>query len=254
MGEEPALPALLDWLAAEFVASGWSQKALHRTIVTSATYRQASRIRPEAEHVDPQNALWWRFPLRRLDAETIRDSVLWCAGTLNPQRGGPGVFPPVDPAVVRTGNVPRWPLDGREGPEVWRRSLYIFRMRSVPQPLLDLFDLPDSTQSCPQRTRTTTPTQSLSLLNNPFMLEQAGRFAARVAAEAGPEFQGRVDLAFRLATGRPPSAAQRALADRLLARSWPTNDPQADRAAGERAALTDLCHVLLNSNAFLHLD
>ncbi|HEV3165580.1 MAG TPA: DUF1549 domain-containing protein, partial [Isosphaeraceae bacterium] len=142
MGEKPALPELLDWLAAEFLASGWSQKALHRLIVTSATYRQSSRIRSEAQEADPENALCWRYPVRRLDAETIRDAILWCAGSLNLQRGGPGVFPPIDPSVIRTGNIPRWPLDAQEGPDVWRRSLYLFRMRSVPIPLLEVFDLP----------------------------------------------------------------------------------------------------------------
>jgi hypothetical protein len=107
MGEEPALAELLDWLAAEFVASGWSQKALHRLIVTSATYRQASRVRPEMAALDPDNALWWRFPMRRLSAEELRDAVLWSSGSLNAKRGGPGVFPPIDAGQPRP---PRTPL------------------------------------------------------------------------------------------------------------------------------------------------
>jgi hypothetical protein len=149
MGDPPTLPRLLDWLALEFVASGWSRKAIHRQIVTSATYRQQSRSRPKERDADPGAALLWRFPPRRLEAEAIRDAVLWCAGTLNDRQGGPGVFPPIDPSVVRDGELPRWPLDARPGPEVWRRSLYVFQMRSVPLPLLEVFDLPDSAQACP---------------------------------------------------------------------------------------------------------
>src|SRR5690606_23721715 len=114
---------------------GWSQKAIHRLIMTSAAYRQSSRIRPELQAIDPDEVLFWRFPTRRLEAEAIRDAILWCAGTLNPKMGGPGVFPPIDPLVVQTGSEPRWPPDAAEGPTVWRRSLYIYQLRSLPLPL-----------------------------------------------------------------------------------------------------------------------
>jgi hypothetical protein len=237
-GDAPAIPDLLDWLAAEFVASGWSRKVIHKLIVTSATYRQSSRVRDIMRQVDPDESFLWRFPLRRLDAETIRDSILFTSGMLNPAIGGPGVFAPIDPGVVRTGNIPRYPLDIQDGPDSWRRSLYLFRMRSVPVPLLEVFDLPDSTQSCPKRSLTTTPTQSLSLLNNPFVLDQSRRFAARVAREAGPDLRGRLTLAFRLATGRAPSHVQLLAALDYL-------------VSGD---LRGLCHVLFNSNAFIYLD
>jgi hypothetical protein len=237
-GDEPAIPELLDWLAAEFVASGWSQKAIHKLIVTSATYRQSSRVRDTMRQVDPDESFLWRYPLRRLDAETIRDSILFTSGSLNPTRGGPGVFAPIDPGIIRTGNVPRYPLDIKDGPDSWRRSLYLFQMRSVSVPLLEVFDLPDGAQSCPKRPLTTTPIQSLSLLNNPFVLDQSRRFADRVAREARPDSKDRVTLAFRLATGRKPSVVQlRAALDYL--------------GSGD---LAGLCHVLFNSNGVLYID
>jgi hypothetical protein len=238
-GDPPALPDLLDWLASEFVARGWSRKAIHRLIVTSATYRQSSRVQAEAKRLDPDEALLWRYPLRRLESESIRDAILWCAGTLNLRQGGPGVFPMIDPRVIRSGNIPRWPLDARDGPDVWRRSLYLFRMRSVPVPLLETFDAPDRTQSCPIRSRTTVPTQALTLLNSPFVLDQSRRFAARVAREAGPEADAQIKLAFRLASGEPPSTEQLRMARDYLA------------GAGD---LAGLCHILFNSNEFLYVD
>jgi hypothetical protein len=258
MGEEPVLPALLDWLAAEFIAQGWSQKALHRLIVNSATYRQSCRQRPDMAALDPDNTLWWRFPMRRLDAEQIRDSILACAGSLNPKRGGPGVFPPIDASTVRTGNVPRWPLDAQDGPDVWRRSLYIFQMRTVPVPLLEVFDLPASVQSCPRRASTTIPTQSLSLLNNPFVIDQAHLLAARVARETGSGMGARVDRAYRLAFGRPPSEAERLATQEFLARqtAWHGEHPPSEAAAFDPRleALGDVCQVLVNSNAFLYVE
>ena len=238
-GDAPALPDLLDWLASDFVAERWSMKAIHRLIVTSATYRQSSRSRPEMRRLDPDGALVWRHPLRRLGAEEVRDAILSVAGTLNPTRGGPGVFPTIDPAAVRTGNFPRWPLRAMDGPETWRRSLYVFRMRSVPLPLLEAFDQPGAARSCPTRSSTTVPTQALTLLNNPFVVDQSRRFAERVMREAGPDTRARAVLAFRLATGRGPSPSQlKASLDYLAG----PGDP-----AG-------LCLMLFNSNEFLYVD
>jgi hypothetical protein len=238
-GDPPVMPELLDWLAAEFVARGWSRKAIHRQIVTSNIYRQASRVREDMRRIDPAERYVWHYPLRRLDAEAIRDAIFSCAGTLNPRRGGPGVFPPIDPSLVRTGNLPRWPLDATDGPHVWRRSLYLFRMRSLPLPFLETFDLPDLARSCPERTTTTVPTQGLALLNSPFIVAQSHHFAARVVREAGPDPSARITLAFRIATGRPPTGPQlRASLDYL----------------GGPGDLAGLCQVLWNSNAFLHVD
>ncbi len=238
-GEPPALPGLLDWLASELVRSGWSRKAIHRQIVLSAAYRRSSRVDDPGRRADPEGIHLGRFPLRRLDAESIRDAILACAGTLDERAGGPGVFPPIDPGAVRGGNVPRWPLDAVDGPGVWRRSLYVFRMRSVPLPLLEAFDRPDAAQSCPSRSTTTVPTQALALLNSPFVVDQSRRFADRVAREAGPDPSARVVLAFRLATGRRPSEAQRRAIREYL---------------GGPGDLAGACQALFNSNAFLYLD
>ena len=238
-GDPPAMPGLLDWLAAELVARGWSTKAIHRLIVTSATYHQSSRSRPDMGRVDPEEYLVWRHPLRRLDAEEVRDAILSVAGTLDRRRGGPGVFPRVDPSIVRTGNFPRWPLGASDGPETRRRSLYIFRMRSVPLPLLEAFDQPDAARSCPVRSRTNVPTQALTLMNNPFVVDQSRRFADRITREAGPDASARVVLAFRLATGRGPSPSQLKMSLDYLT------------GPGD---LTGLCLMLFNSNAFLYVD
>lgn len=244
MGEEPIVPELLDWLAFEFVRQGWRPKTLHRLILTSATYRLSSRQRAQAQAIDPDNALWWRYPVRRLDGEVIRDGILACSGTLNQRMGGPGVFPPIDPSVVKTGNVPRWPLDAQDGFDVWRRSLYLFQMRSVPIPLLDVFDLPESTQSCPRRASTTIPTQSLSLLNNPWVIEQSRHFAARVVTEAGPGAAPAhlIERAYQIATGKRPTPEILSRVVNYLG-TRPSD-----------SALAEFCHVLLNSNAFLYLD
>ena len=248
LGDPPTAPELLDWLAAEFVASGWSRKALHRRIVTSAIYRQASSTRSEG--------LACRPPLRRLDAEQLRDAILACSGSLDLKPGGPGVFPPIDPGAVRTGNLPRWPLDARDGPEVWRRSLYVFRMRSLPLPFLEVFDLPDGAQSCPRRDATTLPTQGLSLLNDPFVIEQARRFALRVAREAGPDPADRIDRAVRIATGRTPNRdRRRTILEFLDLQAARHADPsRAGTVDTQLAALADFCHVLFNTNAFLYVD
>lgn len=238
-GDAPALPELLDWLASEFVASGWSREAIHRLIVTSASYRQSSRVRPDMARLDPDESLLWRHPLRRLDAEEVRDAILAISGTLDPRRGGPGVFPRVDPSVVRTGNFPRWPLDATDGPSTRRRSIYVFRMRSVPLPLLEALDQPDAARPCPARTPTTVPTQALILMNSPFVVDQSRHFADRVIREAGADPSRRIDLAFRLATGRAPTATQRGEVGKYL------------EGPGDFAGL---CRMLYNSNAFLYLD
>jgi hypothetical protein len=151
MGEKPTHPELLDWLATEFVRQGWSVKAMHRLIVTSRTYQQASWFTNEANSKkDPENHLLWKMPLQRLEGEAVRDSILTVAGSLNLKMGGPGIFPEVDPEILRGAAYQVWPKDN-DGPEMWRRSVYITQMRSITAPILDLFDPPDSISSCARR-------------------------------------------------------------------------------------------------------
>ncbi len=238
-GESPANADLLEWLASEFIARGWSQKAIHRLIVTSEAYRQTSQIRVNEFRLDPSNRLLWRYPARRLEAEMIRDAILSNSDTLNGSRGGEPVFPPIDTSLIRTGNLPRWPLNARDGPDVWRRSIYVFRMRSIPFPFFQAFDAPDRALPCPARTPTITPNQSLALWNDPAILAQSRKFSERIRAEVLSDRDAQITLAFRIATGRAPTETQRLAARRYLESG---------------ADLDGLCGIIWNSNAFLFLD
>ena len=164
-GSPPTHPELLDWLATEFMERGWSQKKLHRLIVTSATYRQDSRHRPDLAAVDPENHWLGRQQRLRLEAEVIRDEALTASGLLNPKIGGPSVFPPQPEGASKLGQIQReWVAS--EGPDRYRRGMYTYFWRSSPHPGLMVFDAPDSTTSCTRRNRSNTPLQALTLLND----------------------------------------------------------------------------------------
>lgn len=214
-GERPTHPALLDWLAREFIAGGWRMKAIHRLILTSAVYRQDSRFDAAKATRDPDNRLWWRQNPRALEAEQLRDAILAVSGALDRRMGGPGVKPPVPAALVATTSKSPYPSDAVDGPAVWRRSLYLFVKRSVALPLLEIFDRPTASASCGRRIATVVPTQGLLLMNDPFVRRQAGIFAARLATTM--DAAGRVDRGFRLALGRPPEPVERAAALAFLA-------------------------------------
>jgi mono/diheme cytochrome c family protein len=252
-GDRPSHPELLDWLATEFIKRGWSWKAMHRLIVTSNAYRQSSRHDAASAAKDPENKLLWRMNPRRVEAEVLRDGVLAVSGKLNPEMYGPGVFPRIDPAVVNTGSRPRWPLDAKEGPDVWRRSVYIFVKRSVIVPLIEVFDCPATTISSPVRSAATIAPQALALLNNEFVLEQARHFAERVRREAGDDRRAQVIRAFSLALSRDPQPKE-------LEWSLGFIESQAKGYAARRheqpgeAALADFCHAIFNLNEFLYVD
>lgn len=252
-GDRPSHPELLDWLAVEFISRGWSWKAMHRLILLSSTYRQSGAFNPAAAAKDPENRLLWRFSPHRLEAESIRDSILAVSGKLNREMYGPGIYPRIDPDVVNTGSRPRWPLDAKEGPDVWRRSVYIYVKRSVLLPLIEVFDCPVTTVSAPARSASTVSPQALALMNNEFVLEQAGYFADRVIAEAGADTARRIDRAWRLAFGRPPRQSEVAWSVEFIraqtAEYSKRNDP-----AHQRSALRDFCHALFNANEFIYLD
>jgi hypothetical protein len=251
-GARPTHPELLDWLACEFVARGWSLKAMHRLMMTSATYRQRSDYDRAKAEADPEDLLLWRAPHRRLEAEAIRDSILQASGALNPQMYGPGVKPRIDPGIIAANyqpihlSAPLWPVVECEGPEHWRRSVYVFIKRTVLVPLLEGFDLPPPAASCERRIPTTVATQSLQLMNGQFLQEQAERMADRIRAEAGDQPAAQIDLAYWLALGRPATGAERRRAIAFLR--------ERGAAGGASAARADLCHVLLNCNEFLYLD
>jgi mono/diheme cytochrome c family protein len=265
-GERPSHPELLDWLATELMARGWSLKSMHRLIMTSSAYRQSSRWDTEAAKADPENRLLWRFSPRRIEAENVRDSILVVSGSLNREMGGPGIYPRIDRAVIGTGSTNKWPVDVEEGPATWRRSVYVFQKRSVVLPLLEVFDCPDSTVSSPSRSASTIAPQALALLNNSFVLQQSRRFARRVVQEAGSRSADQAHQAFRLALGR--KAAERELAWSLdflgkQAQAYARNgqlSSQQDGAVPAGAdpasfrALADFCHALFNLNEFLYLE
>src|SRR5262249_3281025 len=190
---------------------------------------------------------------RRLEAEAIRDSILAASGNLNRRMFGPGVQPRVHPGVIASGATPSWPAVPREGPEHWRRSIYVFVKRSIPFPPLERFYKPSSTQSCERRVRTTVAPQALLLLNDEFSNEQAAALAARVLREAGPQPEQQVERAYWLTLSRPPTAAQLRLGVAFLFAQQGFHQ-RARRSDPVRAALTDLCQVLFNSNEFVYLD
>jgi len=207
-GERPSHPELLDWLASEFIDRGWSLKAMDRLIVTSATYRQASKTRQELEAKDPDNVLLARQSRVRLSAEQIRDAALSSSGLLNPAIGGPGVKPPQPPGVseLTYGSGLKWKES--EGAERYRRGLYIHFQRTSPYPELVNFDAPDSRLACTRRRRSNTPLQALNLLNDLVFFEAAQGVAARTLREAPDDFRGRLSYTFELALSRKPSARE----------------------------------------------
>ena len=212
-GERPSHPELLDWLAVEFMESGWDLKAVHRLIVTSSTYRQKSDVRPLVANIDPDNRLLARQSRLRLPAETIRDAALAVAGSLDRRIGGESIRPylPEGATEIGFGNFVQWPQS--VGADRNRRGLYIFRQRTLPYPQLETFDAPDTVQVACRRDRSTTPLQALALLNDPVFVEASEAFAERLAKEAGPAVSDRIRLGFRLGLARDPTRAE---ADRLL--------------------------------------
>ncbi len=202
-GGRPSNPLLLDWLAAEFIDSGFRLKALHRLIVTSSAYRQNSQFVPANAELDFDNRLLWRKSPLRLEAEAIRDSMLAVAGVLDSSLGGPG-FREMKMVIAPGTNTFLYSPDDPTRREFKRRTLYRVWARSGRNALLDVLDCPDPSTTAPKRTVTTTPLQALALLNNAFVLHLADQFAERLAREAGTNQRDQIELAYRLALGRRP--------------------------------------------------
>ena len=204
MGEKPTHPELLDWLAVEFMDSNWSQKAIHRLIVTSATYRQSSEVRKDLDTSDPENRLFARQSRLRLDAENVRDAALVASGLLATAVGGPSVYPPIPAGVYESTQVRReWKTS--TGADRYRRGLYTFFQRSAPHPGLVVFDAPDSTVSCTRRTRSNTPLQALMMLNDESSLEFAEALAKRIVKSVPAEdAAARIRVGYEIALNREP--------------------------------------------------
>ena len=256
MGDAPTHPELLDWLAVEFMDRGWSIKEMHRLLMTSEAYRMASSFRHETSaDADPENNLLWHYRGQRLEAEILRDAIMTVSGGIDLTVGGPAVFPHIPSDILfQSDGKGFWcgsPPPGRritapstgiwceepDRPEVWRRSVYVFRRRSLGFPFFDTFDLPDQNQTAAARNVSTVSTQALTLMNNPFVLNQAELFAQRLERKAPGDLDRQIDLAYLIALTRKPSDMEREIARGLVAEQ----------------SLVDFTHVMLNLNEFLYL-
>ena len=222
-GEPPSHPELIDWLAAEFISSGWDMKAMLRLLVTSATYRQSSKLTPAALERDPDNRLLARGPRFRLQAEFVRDQALAASGLLVGKIGGPSVKPYHPPGlyeqVVSQRDNPAATYTQGKGEDLHRRSLYTYWKRSVPNPAMLLFDAPFRETCTLRRPRTNTPLQALNLLNDPTYVEAARQLAQRMMLEGGATIESRLTYGFRLITARVPRPAEMTILQAALARS-----------------------------------
>lgn len=248
LGAPPTHPELLDWLAQWLVEHDWRLKPLHRLIVTSSTYRMSSAAKPQAIAVDPANDLYWRFDMRRLSAEEIRDTVLATTGTLNLDMFGPSIYPELSAEVLATQSEPGKGWGESSAEERARRSVYIYIKRSLIPPTLSAFDFPDTDTSCEARFITTGPAQALSMVNGDFLNEQAGLLADRVVREAGDEPREQVAHAVQLALGRSPTEDEIANGVALL------DLLQTKHGKDVREALRYWCLTVLNLNEFVYLD
>ena len=245
-GAAPTHPELLDWLALQFVDRGWSLKTLHRLIVTSAAYRQSSTVSAEGRKLDPDGRLYSRRILARVDAEALQDSLYLVAGRLDTTP-----FGPPDSVAVRADGLVT-PSGTARG---WRRSIYLRQDRKQIATLLEAFDLPQMNPNCLERRNSNVAPQALHLWNDGLVRDLADRFARRVVSQAGDDPARRIDLAFQIALGRPPAAEERAASLESLARLTAEWARQPDRTPpADARALTNICHVLLNSAAFLYID
>ncbi|MCA9131569.1 MAG: PSD1 domain-containing protein [Planctomycetales bacterium] len=276
LGERPTHPELLDMLADEFVASGWSVKHMHRLIMGSSTYRQASLRHPQGEAIDVDNRLYWRMPVRRLQAETLRDSALAITGELNAKAFGPPI--PIMPDVV--GQIVigiENSSAGRPGPvlpmhgEDLRRSIYVQSRRSKPLSVLVPFDLPRMEPNCTVRNASTVSPQALLMMNSDFVVTRGQQLAARVQREAGEELTAQIKRAWQLVYAAQPNeqeleAAQQFVqqqTEHFAAQPQPKKEKskakgkdkdKADAVTPQEEAVASLCHALLSSNRFLYVD
>ena len=237
-GDPPSHPELLDWLAVEFAARGWSVKEMHRLLMLSSVYRSSGVATREHLDSDPENRYLARMSRRRLDADAIRDSILAVSGRLNLRMGGVGVIPSLTAAEILAARTPRmWPANP-DPAERARRSVYLQSKRSMAVPMLQVFDAPDTARSCARRETSTVAPQALAMMNSSFVLEQAEAFAERIRELAGEDPGKQVEVGWRLALGRAPAAAEFPTASGYL----------------ERNSLAEFCLMLFNMNEFVYVD
>ncbi|MGH7136977.1 MAG: DUF1553 domain-containing protein, partial [Pirellulales bacterium] len=250
-GAPPTHPELLDWLARELVRQGWSIKAMHRLMMTSSTYRQASAVTAQHLASDPANALYSRMPMVRLDAESLYDSLLVVAGRLDETPFGNADAVQARPDGLVT------PVATAQG---WRRLIYVQQLRKQVVTHLENFDFPQMSPNCLERRESMVAPQALHLMNNGMVMELAEHFASRVKAEVGSDAAKQVERVYLLALGRPPSDDEKTLClegmNQLVAQ-WDKHQEAAgapDSEAARSKALTAFCHAIVNSAGFLYVD
>lgn len=242
MGQRPTHPELLDYLANRFIEEGWSIKKLHRLILTSNTWRMSKQVNAEYQAKDPENRLLWRMHYKRLEAEAIRDSMLAISGKLNRTMYGPSVFPAIQPAALEGSSDPDkiWKASPEEDGN--RRSVYVFLKRSLILPMLDMLDLCDTARSAAQRMTTSVPTQALTLFNGDFVNQQAAYLAAKLRREAGDDPKAQIELGYRLALSRKPTATEMSTMLDFI------------KSKEGNQALEQAARVILNLNEFVYVD
>ena len=247
IGDKPTHPELLDWLATRFMEGGWKLKAMHKLIMLSSTYRMSSQSSNKELAADPANNLYWRFNMRRLSSEELRDSVHAANGSLNLKMGGPSIYPIIPQEVLAGQSRPGSGWGNSPAEERARRAVYIFIKRSLVEPLMADFDFADVDSTCPVRFVTTQPTQALSLLNSEFMNRQAAVFADFLRKEAGDNANKQVELALTRITQRRPEQSE---VDRGLG----LIESLKKGGVSEDIALKYFCLAMFNLNEFLYLD
>ena len=248
LGDEPTHPELLDWLATEFVNKGWSIKELQRMIMFSNTYKMSSRSQEEGLAKDPQNKLVWRFNMRRMSAEEIRDNILSVTGQLNLKMGGESFYSKLDEAVLATSSTKggKW---GNSSPEERnRRAVYIKIKRSLKDPMLQGFDFADTDAPCPQRFTTTVATQALNLLNSNFVNDKAAIFAKRLEDEVNGDITERIKRGLEIVTSKPANPESLKIAQEMV------KTLKNEHGLDDQAALQRFCLVALNMNEFIFVD
>ena len=245
-GDRPSHPELLDWLAVEFMERGWSVKSLARMMLLSNAYQMSSASDARNAKFDPTNRFLWRANRRRLEAEQIRDGVLAVTGNINLKMGGPSVVPPLSKEEFAGMRDPsQWPLTS-DPTEYRRRSVYLYVKRGFRMPMLESFDMPETSLSCERRDATTVAPQALTLMNSEFSLMQAKAFAESLPASTPQSLAAPVRAAWLRALGRAPTAAEEEKALEFLARQ--------DDTGPKTSRLTKLCLMLFNMNEFLYVD
>ncbi|MFP6692335.1 MAG: PSD1 and planctomycete cytochrome C domain-containing protein [Pirellulales bacterium] len=263
-GDRPSHPELLDYLAEQLVEGGWKIKPLHRMIMNSAVYLQSSAVNRSRFGSDPENRLLARRRLRRLEAELVRDNLLAVSGCLNRQMYGASVKPWIPTDAIATGSTKKWPVNVKDGPATWRRSVYVYAKRSMLMPMLQAFDFPDCTKSCAVRNTTTVAPAALLLMNNAFVRDQARHFSERIIKEAGDQAADQVRAVYRAALARQPSGEEIQAGVTFLAvqsrayagvngdiRQMPANAGQPKHRA---LALINYCQAVMGLNEFIYVE